>query len=155
VWTPGLAGHPRLTLKLAVEVALQIGARMQHAWKVLVWCTATSNPQHSGGHRARADGDGFRSGVAPQGQKPGTPATWRPTSGRGESLRSDEQVFTLTVCIITICYRPPDFCARAGESEVRALTGRAPRMLQPDLPDEMDHGKRCLAKFPGAAPKLG
>jgi serine/threonine protein kinase len=151
-------GHPRLTLKLAVEVALQIAQGMQHAVRKIPGLVHRDlKPANIlVDNRARAMVTDFGLVCATEVEA-GTPAYMAPEQWRGESLDPRTDIYAYGCILYEMFTGHRIFAAEAVEqwkSEHLTRMPVAPRMLQPDLPDEMEAMvMRCLAKVPGCRPQ--
>jgi len=150
---------PRLTLKAGGRGGLQDRARMPTRRAKDSWAgaTATSKPANIlVDNRRPRDGDGFGLVCATE-SKPVTVPTWRPNSGAGESLDPRTDIYAYGASS-TRCLRhrflPPE-AVRTVEVRASHPMPVAPRMLQPDLPDEMEPWYEVPRQVPGCARKIG
>ena len=151
-------GHPRLTFKLAVEMALQIAQGMQHAGRKIPGLVhhdlKPANILVDSRARAMVTDFGL---VGAAETEAGTPAYMAPEQWRGESLDPRTDIYAFGCILYEMFTGHRMFAAETFEqwkSEHLTRMPIAPRMLQPDLPKEIeDIVMKCLAKIPEERPR--
>jgi tetratricopeptide (TPR) repeat protein len=153
----GWLGHPRLTLPVAVEMALQIAQGMQHATKKVPGLVHRDlKPANIlVDDRGRALVTDFGLSHAAEGDA-GTPAYMAPEQWRGEELDQRADLYAFG-CILYEMLTGRRLFAAVSLDDWRSahlsLTPVAPRSLKPELPTVLDDlVRRCLAKRTLARP---
>ena len=151
-------GHPRLTLKLAVEMALQIAQGMQHAVRRIPGLVHRDiKPANIlVDSRAHAMVTDFGLVGAPEVEA-GTPAYMAPEQWRGGSLDARTDIYAFGCILYEMLTGHRMFAAETVEqwkSEHLTRMPVAPKMLHPDLPGELEAMvMKCLAKVPEERPQ--
>jgi tetratricopeptide (TPR) repeat protein len=151
-------GHPRLTLKLAVEIALQIAQGMQHAVRTIPTLVHRDlKPANIlVDSRARAMVTDFGLVCASEAEA-GTPAYMSPEQWRGEPLDARTDIYSFGCILYEMFTGYRMFAAETIDqwrSEHLTRLPVAPRILHPDLPAEIEAAViKCLAKAPEERPQ--
>ncbi len=151
-------GHPRLTLKLAVEMALQIAQGMQHAVRKIPGLVhrdlKPANILVDSRARAMVTDFGL---VGAAETEAGTPAYMAPEQWRGEALDARTDIYAFGCILYELFTAHRMFAAGTVEQWKSAHLTRmptAPRVLQPGLADETEAlVMKCLAKAPEERPQ--
>lgn len=154
----GWLGHPRLTLPVAVTMALQIAQGMQHAVRKVPNLVhrdlKPANILVSGDGKAMVTDFGLVESVRAGA---GTPAYMSPEQWREDALdaRSDIYAYGCILFEMFTAYRLfPAMTERDWECAHLESTPTALTSLIPELPSDIDHYvRRCLEKDVGARPQ--
>ena len=154
----GWLGHPRLTLPVAVAMALQIAQGMQHAVRKVPNLVhrdlKPGNILVSGEAKAMVTDFGL---VHAAQSGAGTPAYMSPDQWRGEALDARSDIYTYGCIMFEMFTAHRLFPALTERDWESAHLESAPvdlTRLVPELPGEIDRFvRRCLEKDPAARPQ--
>ena len=154
----GWLGHPRLTLPVAVAMALQIAQGMQHAVRKVPSLVhrdlKPANILVNGDGKAMVTDFGL---VHAEQSGAGTPAYMSPEQWRNEALDVRSDIYAYGCVLFEMFTARRLFHALTERDWERGHLERAPAALNsivPGLPGEIDHFvRRCLAKEPLARPQ--
>lgn len=154
----GWLGHPRLTLPVAVTMALQIAQGMQHAVRKVPNLVhrdlKPANILVNGDGKAMVTDFGL---VHSMQSGAGTPAYMSPEQWRAEALDARSDIYAYGCILFEMFTAHGLFPALTEHEWERAHLERAPVALTsiaPQLPDEIDQFvRRCLAKDPLVRPQ--
>ena len=154
----GWLGNPRLTLTVAVTMALQIAQGMQHAVRKVPNLVhrdlKPANILVNGDGKAMVTDFGLMDAAQSDA---GTPAYMSPEQWRAESLDARSDIYAYGCILFEMFTAHRLFQAFTGRDWERAHLESAPVALTniaPQLPNEIDQFvRRCLAKTPAARPQ--
>lgn len=154
----GWLGHPRLTLPVAVAMALQIAQGMQHAVRKVPNLVhrdlKPANILVNGDGKAMVTDFGL---VQAAQSDAGTPAYMSPEQWRNEVLDARSDIYSYGCILFEVLTARRLFPALTGRDWERAHLASSPAELTslvPALPIEVDHFVRsCLQKDPAARPQ--
>jgi tetratricopeptide (TPR) repeat protein len=154
----GWLGHPRLTLPVAIAMALQIAQGMQHAVRKLP--NLVHRDLKPGNILVNGDGKAMVTDfglVHAEQSDAGTPAYMSPEQWRAETLdaRSDIYAYGCILFEMFTAHRLfPALTERDWESAHHASLPAALTSVAPELPSEIDRFvRRCLEKDPATRPQ--
>ncbi|MEI6300175.1 MAG: serine/threonine-protein kinase [Betaproteobacteria bacterium] len=154
----GWLGHPRLTLPVAVAMALQIAQGMQHAVRKVP--TLVHRDLKPGNILVNGDGKAMVTdfGLVQAAQSDaGTPAYMSPEQWRAEAIDARSDIYAYG-CVLFEMFTAHRLFSAVTESEWEfAHLKKSPATLtgiNPSLPTEIDlFVRRCLEKDTGARPR--
>ncbi len=154
----GWLGHPRLTLPVAVAMALQIAQGMQHAVRKVPNLVhrdlKPANILVNGDGKAMVTDFGL---VQAAQSDAGTPAYMSPEQWRGDALDARSDIYAYGCILFEMFTAHRLFPASSERDWEQVHLERLPvtlTSLEPELPGEIDHFvRRCLEKGPTVRPQ--